>query len=175
MLLSDHAEVGLLFLSVLCPLLCIDEERVVLGYSKGVLGWVPSTHLDLLRHVGFSGLVFVLLSVWSNYLLALVGPVCANILTSLVHELDVNLAVGLVLDVDNVNVCIIASRQDHTRVRRDLQVELVKDVLALVHLTELLFEIIRYVEDLARLPLVPNIPDLDRQVVPGVHVAVVDW
>ena len=92
----------------------VDEQRIVLGNSEGVLCRVPRAHLDLMCHVYFGGVLLVhcVLSLRYNFLSS-VYPIGAHVLASLVHELYVYLAIGEVLDVDYVCVCVVAACQHH--------------------------------------------------------------
>ena len=80
---------------------------------------MPSAHLNFLRHIGFGWFFLVLLGagILCHDFLALIGPVRADILATLVHELHINLAIGLVLDINDMNICIIASGKNHARIR----------------------------------------------------------
>ena len=107
--------------------------------------------------------------------LVLIKSRVSCLFATLIHELDINLAVRLVLHVDYMHVAVVASCQHHRRVGRNLQVKLVEDVLAFVHFAELLFQVIGHVHDFAWLSLVADVPDLYTEVVTWVNVPVVDW
>ena len=127
---------------------------------------MPCAHLDLLSHIYLGRLLLIRwLTILSDDLLTLIGPVVAHVLASLVHELHVNLAVGLILDVYHVHVPVVAARQNHGGVWTYLEVKLVEYIFALVNFTQLLLEVLSHVEHLARLPLVPDVPDLHTEVV----------
>ena len=139
---------------------------------------MPRAHLNLLIHVDFSCVLFLSSGRSTGRvrhdLLALVGPVVAHIFAAFVHELHVNLTVCLVLDIYNVHVRVVAAGEHHVRVRRYLQIELVKDIFALIYFTQLLFEVVGHVEHLAWLSLVPDVPNLNAKIVTRINVAVVD-
>ena len=103
---------------MLSALLRINEERIILGDRKRVLCRMPRAHLDLLIHVNLRR-VFLLCRgsaigrVVRDDLLALVRPIVAHIFTALIHELHVNLAIGLILDIDNMHVRIISASEHH--------------------------------------------------------------
>ena len=103
----------------------------MLGHSKGIFLWMPSPHLNLLGHVYLGGFLLAgtILLILGDDFLALVGFVSAYVFASLVHELDVDLAVRLVFGVDHVDISVVASCDDHTAVWRNLQIEFVEDVL----------------------------------------------
>ena len=92
---------------------------------------MPSPHHNLLGHVYFGGFLLAasVLLVLGDDFLALVGFVSSYVFTSLVHELDIDLAVRLVFGVDDVHISVVASCDDHTAVWRNLQIEFVEDVL----------------------------------------------
>ena len=138
---------------------------------------MPRTHLYLLSHVYLNWLVLgtasLSLNAWRDDLLALVSSVGAHILSSLIHKLNVNLTIRLIFDIHEMDIGIVSTRQHHTRIGRYLQIKLVKDILTLVHLAELLLEVVGHVEHAAGLPLMPNVPYLHAQIVSRVNIIVV--
>lgn len=136
---------------------------------------MPCSHLYLLGHINFCRLLLVCRVSWilRYYFLTLICFVCSRILTTFVHELYINAAVSLVLDVDHVHIGIVPAGHNHARVRGDLQVKLIEDVLGLINLAQLLLQVLRHVEELAGLALVPDVPDLDAEVVTRIDVVVV--
>ena len=55
-----------------------------------------------------------------------------------------------------------------------MQVKLVENVLALINFTQLLLQVVCYVEHLARLALISDVPDLYAEVVARVYVSIVN-
>ena len=147
----------------------------MLGNGKGVLRWVPRAHLYFVNHVYFRRvlLVYGVLRLRNDFL-SFVHPIGAHVLASLVHEFYVYLTIGQVLYIDYVRIRVISPGQDHARIGRDLQVELVEDVLRLVYFAEFLLEVLCYVQDLARLILLPHVPYLNAQVVARKEVIIVN-
>lgn len=72
-----------------------------------------------------------------------------------------------------MHIRVVPAGHHHARVRGYLEIELVENVLGLVHLAELLLQVLCHVEELAGLTLVPDVPYLDAQVVTRVNVVVV--
>lgn len=105
--------------------------------------------------------------------LALVRALRPYVLSAFVHEVDIERGVDSVLHVDDVPMRVIAARQRHSGVGRNLQVELVENAFAFVHLTKLLVKVLCYVELGHRLLVVADIPNVDTQVVARENVAVV--
>lgn len=136
---------------------------------------MPSSHLNFLSHINFGWFLLVGRVRWilRDYFLTLVCSVCSSVLTTLVHELYVNTAVSLVLDVNNMYVSVVSSGHNHARVRGYLKIKLIENVLRLVNLAQLLFQVLRHVEELAGLTLVPDVPYLDAEVVTRINVVVV--
>ena len=136
---------------------------------------MPGSHLNFLCHINFGRFLLVGRVRWilRDYFLTLVCPVGSCVFTTLIHKLNVNAAVGLVLYVYHVHIRVVPAGHHHAGVRGYLQIELVENVLGLVHLAELLLQVLGHVQELARLPLVPDVPYLDAQVVTRVNVVVV--
>jgi hypothetical protein len=93
-------------------------------------------------------------------------------LSSFVHESNVNCCVDSLLHVDNVSMWVIASGQYHSAAGRDFQIELVKDALTLVQFAELRVQIVCNVKRLHWKWVVPDIPDVDWKVVSWEEVVV---
>jgi len=96
-------------------LFCVNEKRIVFGDRKSVFKWMPSSHLNFLAHVNFRRFF---LGCWisiilRNNFLTLISSVGAGVLSSLVHELDVNTAIGLVFDIYNMDVGIVTTGDHH--------------------------------------------------------------
>jgi len=136
---------------------------------------MPSSHLNFLGHINFGWFLLVGRVRWilRDYFLTLVCSVCSSILSTFVHELNVDTAVSLVLDIDNMYIGVVSTRHHHARVRGYLKIKLVENVLGLVNLAQLLFQVLRHVEELAGLTLVPDVPYLDAEVVTRINVVVV--
>lgn len=105
--------------------------------------------------------------------LALVRALRPHVLSAFVHEADIERGVDSVLHVDNVPMRVVAARQRHSGVGRYLQVELVENAFAFVHLAKLLVKVLSYVELGHRLLVVANIPNVDAQIVAREDVAVI--
>lgn len=73
---------------------------------------MPRPHFNAGLNVQF-GLVLVLIFGHRHQLLPLVGLELADILASLVQELDVELTVGLVFDVNYVHVAVVGACEHH--------------------------------------------------------------
>ena len=136
---------------------------------------MPRSHLNLLCHINFGWFLLVGRVRWilRDYFLTFVCSVGSRILSTLVHKLHVDAAISLVLDVYNMYICVVSTGHHHARVRGYLKIELVENVLGLVNLAQLLFQVLRHVEELAGLTLVPDVPYLDAEVVTRINVVVV--
>ena len=136
---------------------------------------MPCTHFDFLSHINFCRLLIIrrISRILRHNLLSFVCSICASVLASLVHEFHVDAAIGLVLDVDHVDIRVVPAGHHHAGVGGYLEVELVENVFGLVHLAELFLQVLRHVEELAGLALVPDVPYLDAQVVTRVDVIIV--
>ena len=142
------------------PFFSVQEQRVMPSYSECILLWMPRTQADFLWHVNFEGLP-CLISEHALHSLALVGPVLTHIFTPLLHELGINCAVSLILQVNYMHVRIIGPCQYQVGVRRYLQIKFVKNSLALINLAQLFLKVVSSVECLAWHLRIPHIPDLN--------------
>jgi hypothetical protein len=144
------------------------------GDGERVLLRVPRPQANLLTHIYSQGLPQ---GVREHPLdpLTFIKPVLPHIFAAFVHELGVDRAVGLVLEVDDVDVGVVGAGEDEVGVGGHLQVELVEDGLALVDLAQLLLQVVRGVEGLAGLLRVAHVPDLHGQVVTRKYVIIINW
>ena len=123
-------------------------------------------HFDLVDHVDLAGVFFVDGVLGLGYhLFAFVDPVGADILTSLIHEFHIYLAIRQILNIDYVGVRIVAAGEDHAGVRRNLQIEFIEYVFWFVDFAELFLEVLRNIQHFAWLILLAYVPDLDAQVI----------
>ena len=149
--------------------------------DKSIFLRMPSSHLDFLAHSNFGAFLFhggpILRSydlLLFNHFFALVCFIPSHIFTSLTHKFHVNLAIRFIFCINYVNITIVASRHHHTAIRRHMQIELIKNILRLINLTQLLFQIFCHVQHFARLILFSYVPYLDAQIIPRKQVIVVN-
>ena len=76
---------------------------------------MPSSHLNFLCHINFGWFLLVGRIRWilRDYFLTLVCSVCSSILSTFVHELYIDAAVSLVLDVDNMYIGVVSTSNHH--------------------------------------------------------------
>ena len=95
-----------------------------------------------------------------------------DFLASLLLKANINSWIHTFLHVNHMPVWVITSSQCHCAARRNLEVELVVDTLIVIQLAELLVHVVRDVECLHGVLVVPDVPNLNGQVVPWKNVVV---
>ena len=138
---------------------------------------MPSSHLNFLAHVNFRRFF---LGCWisiilRNNFLTLVCSVGACVLSSLVHELDVNTAIGLVFDIYNMDVGIITTGDHHAWVWRYLKIKLIEYILRFINFAQFFLQVLCHIQEFAWLTLISNIPNLETKIVSGVYVIIISW
>ena len=138
---------------------------------------MPSTHFYFLAHIYFwwfllNGWIWIVL--WNDFF-AFVCSISSRVLSSLIHEFNVNTAICLILNIYDMNICIISSSYDHARVRRNLQIKLIEDILWFINLTQFFLEVFSHIQKFNRLSLISNVPYLKSQVVSSINVIFIGW
>ena len=93
-------------------------------------------------------------------------------LAAFVHETHIYSRVDSALQVKDMRMRVVRACKDHSRVGGHLKVELVENALTFVDFAEFLVEVLRDLEGLHRLGIVPDVPDVHGQVVSGEKVIV---
>ena len=81
-------------------------------------------------------------------------------LAAFVHEAHIYSRVDSALQVKDMGMRVIRARKDHFWIGGHLKVELVENALTFIDFAELLVEVLRDLERLHRLGIVPDVPDV---------------
>ena len=74
-----------------------------------------------------------------------------------------------------MGVWVVASCEDHARIWRHLQIELVENSLAFIYFTKLHIEIFCHIKGLYWLWIVPNVPNVHGEIVTREQVVIASW
>ena len=129
--------------------------------------WVSNFNF-IIHHHSF----FLLINMWwcrevdrADQPLILVISALANVLATLVHELNIDRRINSPVKVDYMGVRMVASCKYLSRIRWNLQIEFIEYSFTLVHLTQFIIKVFCHIQCLHWLLVVSNVPNLDWQIV----------